>query len=129
MKTRPMMDKGIKILVVDDDNEITTTFQVGLRSHGFEVDIYNDPQLALSKFKPGFYDLILVDIRMPNMTGFEYCEKVRKKDDSVKICFVTAFEEYYKALSEIYKDLDCKCFIKKPILIVDLVDRIHKELR
>jgi DNA-binding response OmpR family regulator len=122
------MYNGKKILFVDDDVDITTTYKIGLESHGFTVDIYNDPILALSNFKSGFYDLILIDIRMPDMTGFELSQKIRKKDSSVNICFITAFETYYQTLINTYNDMDFKCYIKKPITIESLVRRIEGEL-
>jgi len=48
----------------------------------------------LSKFKPDTYDLVLLDIRMPNSNGFELYREMRKIDESVKVCFITAFEIY-----------------------------------
>jgi DNA-binding response OmpR family regulator len=122
------LNKGKKILIVDDDIYITYTFKTGLESYGFEVDTYNNPLLALSKFRRNFYDLLLVDIRMPDMSGFELSQKIRKKDRTIKICFITAFEVYYQALLEVYRNLDFKCFIKKPITIQQLAERIEMEL-
>jgi DNA-binding response OmpR family regulator len=98
---------NIKILIVDDDPDMVLTFKTGLESNGFEVDSYNDPLLALKNFKANFYDLLLIDIRMPDMTGFEI---------------------YYRALLEEFADLERKCFIQKPISIDELVKRIQKEL-
>ncbi len=118
----------IKILIVDDDPDIVLTFKTGLESNGFEVDFYNDPILALKNFKANFYDLLLIDIRMPNMTGFEFYQKINKIDNKAKVCFITAFEVYYRALLEEFADLERKCFIQKPISIDDLVKRIKKEL-
>ena len=76
-----------RILLVDDDPDITLTFKAGLDSHyygdgdkrrRFEVCTYNDPLLVLKEFKPDFYDLLLTDIYMPNMNGFQLCEKILK---------------------------------------------------
>ena len=118
----------IKILIVDDDPDIVLTFKTGLESNGFEVDFYNDPFLALKNFKANFYDLLLIDIRMPNMTGFEFYQKINKIDNKAKVCFITAFEVYYRALLEEFADLYQKCFIQKPISIDKLVKRIKTEL-
>jgi two-component system, OmpR family, response regulator ChvI len=123
-----MVIKNIKILIVDDDPDIILTFKTGLESHGFEVDSYNDPLLALKNFKPNFYDLLLIDIRMPDMTGFEFYQKINKIDKKVNVCFITAFEFYYKTLLEEFPDLDRKCFIQKPITIDNLVKRIKTDL-
>ncbi len=122
------MVNNIKILIVDDDPDMVLTFKTGLESNGFEVDSYNDPLLALKNFKANFYDLLLIDIRMPDMTGFEFYQEISKIDNKAKVCFITAFEVYYRALLEESADLDRICFIQKPISIDNLVKRIKTEL-
>jgi DNA-binding response OmpR family regulator len=67
-----------KILIVDDEPDITSTFDMILEMNGFEVDSYNDPLLALSNFKPHTYGLALLDIRMPKMNGFELYKKIKR---------------------------------------------------
>jgi CheY-like chemotaxis protein len=79
-----------RILIVDDDPDITLSFSIGLEDGGFKVYTYNDPLDALLNFKPSFYDLMLIDINMPNMNGFELCTKILEIDLNVKICFITA---------------------------------------
>ena len=86
-----------RILIVDDDPDITLTFKVGLDGYYynkrlFEVYTYSNPVLALSEFKPHFYDLLLTDIYMPGMNEFEFCEKVLDIDVNVRICFMTSAE-------------------------------------
>ena len=117
-----------KILVVDDEPDITTSIKNGLQRKGFEVDIYNDPTDALSNFKPDTYDLLLIDIRMPKMNGFELYREVKKKSSNVRICFFTAFEVYYDEFRKMFPNLEVKCFIRKPITINDLVTHINSEL-
>ncbi|CUR52265.1 putative signal transduction response regulator [Nitrosotalea devaniterrae] len=117
-----------KILVVDDEPDITTSIKNGLQRKGFEVDIYNDPTDALSNFKPDIYDLLLIDIRMPKMNGFELYREVKKKSNNVRICFFTAFEVYYDEFRKMFPNLEVKCFIRKPITISDLVTHINSEL-
>ena len=81
-----------KILIVDDEPDITSSFKEALRDHGFEqVDISNDPLLALKNFNAGSYDLLVIDIVMPQMDGFSLYEEIRKIDKKVKVCFITAF--------------------------------------
>ena len=63
---------------------------------GFEVDAYNDSAIALSNFRADHYDLLLIDIKMPKIDGFELYEKISKIDDKVKVWFITAYEIYYK---------------------------------
>ncbi|MFL6395308.1 MAG: response regulator [Nitrososphaeraceae archaeon] len=74
-----------RILLVDDDVDITTSLKIGLEDNGFVVDAFNDPLLALSNFKPGIYDLLLFDIRMPQLSGFDLYDKIKKKKTITKI--------------------------------------------
>ena len=101
--------------------------------------MFNDPIQALSGFKSGLYDLALIDYKMPNMNGFELYREIRKIDERVKICFVTAFEVYYEELKKkIHSSLnssppqqygeDVKCIIQKPIDLDELIKRIEQEL-
>jgi DNA-binding NtrC family response regulator len=117
-----------RILIVDDDADITLTFRAGLEKNGFVVSVFNDPLKALSKFTAGMYDLALLDIRMPNMNGFELYREIEKIDNNLKVCFITAFVVYYESLGENFPKGEVPCFIKKPIEIDKLVDRLDKEL-
>src|SRR5919199_5778055 len=119
---------GGRILIVDDDPDITLLFSIGLEDGGFEVHTYNDPQDALANFKPGIYDLLLVDINMPKMNGFELCTKILEVDLNVKICFITAGDINIDGLREVYPALSTGCFIKKPVTISDLVKRLKAEI-
>lgn len=116
-----------RILLVDDEPDVIFTFKKGLEAHGFVVDAFKDPVLALSNFKPGTYDLLLLDVKMPQMNGFELYEKIKKIDSGVKACFITANEVYYESLREIFPTMDLDCYIK-PIPIEDLVMHIKAEL-
>jgi len=117
-----------KILIVDDDTDITLAFKKGLENDGFHVDVFNDPQEALSNFEASKYDLLLLDIRMPKMNGFELYKEMDKIDNDVKVCFITAFEVYYEALREVFPSMEVECFIRKPIEIGNLVKKIKNEL-
>ena len=88
-----------RILIIDDEPDLTFVFKMGLEDNGFVVDTFNDPQQAISNFKINFYDLLLIDIGIPNMNGFEFYREIRKIDDKVKACFFTASEAYYKNLT------------------------------
>jgi two-component SAPR family response regulator len=92
------------------------------------VYTYNDPVIALSKFKPNFYDLLLTDINMPKMNGFELCEKILELDANVRVCFISAAEVNIQALREVYPKLSFGCFIKKPVTIEYLAKRLLAEL-
>ncbi|MGA7692731.1 MAG: response regulator [Nitrososphaeraceae archaeon] len=76
--------------VVDDELDITLTLKSVLEQSGFNVDLFNDPLLALQNFKTNFYDLIILDIKMPKMNGFDLYEKIKMVDNKVKVCFLTA---------------------------------------
>jgi CheY-like chemotaxis protein len=94
-----------------------------------EVYTYNNPLEALGEFKPNFYDLMLTDIYMPDMSGFELCEKILKLDDNIRVCFISAAEVNIEALREVYpKARSIGCFIKKPVEIGYLVKRLLAEL-
>jgi DNA-binding response OmpR family regulator len=94
----------------------------------FEVYAYNDPILALSEFKPHFYDLMLIDINMPDLNGFELCERILDLDINIKVCFVSAVDVNDRALREVYPKISIGCFIQKPVTIDYLVKRVNAEL-
>jgi DNA-binding response OmpR family regulator len=118
------LHKPTRIFIVDDDVDIVATYKLGLEEYGFEVDGYTNPITALSKFRPNFYDFLIIDIRMPIMNGFELAEKILKIDISSQICFITAFDLYYESLVEEYPNLDFTCFLRKPISIEALKRQI-----
>jgi FixJ family two-component response regulator len=114
-----------RILVVDDDADVISTFKMILEMNGFEVDAYTSPTLALSNFKPNSYGLLLLDIRMPIMNGFELFRKMKSIDSRVEVCFITAFEDYREEFKESFPMLDeAKYFIRKPKAIQDLVNHV-----
>jgi DNA-binding response OmpR family regulator len=118
-----------RILIVDDDPDITLAFKVGLEDDGsFDVYTYTNPLEALSNFRPHFYDLLLLDINMPKMNGFELCKRILEIDVNVRICFITAGDTNIEALREVYPTLSIGCFIKKPVTIEYLVKRLNAEL-
>lgn len=116
------------ILLVDDE-DIARLFKRALERAGFIVDMYNDPLQSLSNYRTGIYDLLLLDIKMPEMNRFELYKRIKQIDDNSKVCFMTAFEEYYDEFREIFPDLkDKECFIRKPISINDLIKSIKSHL-
>ena len=121
-----------RILIVDDDIDITLTFKSALEEYyndkRFEIYTYNNPLVALSEFKPNFYDVLLTDINMPDMNGFELSEKILELDVNVRVCFITAGEANIEALREIHPKINLGCFIKKPVSIEYLIKRLSAEL-
>ena len=102
-----------RILIVDDGPDITFSLKEILKENGF-VYVYtsNDPTEVISKYKPRIYDLLIIDVLMPKINGFELYEKINKIDNKVKAWFITAYEVYYKSLKEIYPNFEVDCFIK-----------------
>ena len=116
-------------MVVDNERDITIALQVGLEDGGFNVDTFTDPSLALKSFKPNFYDLVLIDIVMPNMDGFELYERLKKIDSDIRVYFLTASEMYHEEFrkaehSALNKDL----FLQKPISTDDLVREVSRKI-
>src|SRR5918999_1721234 len=105
-----------RILVVDDKPDFTQVFKQALEYNGFKVDSFNDPQEALSNYKPGLYDLVILDIKMPRMDGFELYQEIKKKDNNANVYFLTASDLYYEEFrKKEYCVLDKNLFIRKPI--------------
>jgi CheY-like chemotaxis protein len=125
-----------RILIVDDETDVTITFKAVIEESndnndvGKKIEVYtsNNPVVALSEFKPNFYDLLLADINMPYMNGFELCEKILAIDINVKVCFMSNGEINREALREIYPAISIGCFIRKPVTIDYLIGRIMSEL-
>jgi CheY-like chemotaxis protein len=124
-----------RILIVDDDDDIITTLKVGIEESNTnnankKIEVYtsSNPVVALSEFKPNFYDLLLVDINMPHMNGFELCEKILAIDINVRVCLMSSGEINWEALREMYPTRQEGCFIKKPVTTDYLLERIRSEL-
>ena len=131
-KTASTKVPSYRILYVDDDQDILFSIKTGLEYYGFIVDTFSNPLEALSSFKPDLYDLVLVDIKMPEMSGFEFHQELRKKalyGTEIKTCFITAYEVYFETLRKEFPELYEGCFIRKPIQIEDLVNKINDELK
>jgi DNA-binding response OmpR family regulator len=126
------MSEEKKILVVDDEPDNASIFTMGLEDDGFNVDTFTDPLLALSAFKEDRrrrkYDLLILDIKMPDMNGFELYEQIKKIDDKVKVCFLTAYGEgYTEEFKKMFPSSSLGVsFIRKPIRVDDLVKKVKE---
>jgi DNA-binding response OmpR family regulator len=118
-----------KILLVDNEADITFALENGLENNGFSIDSFNDSMLALNSYKSNFYDLVILDIKMPKMDGFELYNNIKEKDPNVIICFLTAselfYEEFRKTRYMLGEKLGEEYFIQKPIKTDDLVQKIN----
>lgn len=120
-----------RILIVDDEMDIANLYKLSLERDGFFVDILNDPLLALSSYKTGAYDLLLLDINMPRMNGLKLYQAIpsRHLDNQMKVCFITAFEEYDNQFKELFPGLEeADCFIRKPIALKALTEKVKSRL-
>jgi two-component system, OmpR family, response regulator ChvI len=121
-----------KILVIDDEPDITFSLKKVLEQNRFaSVDIFNDPVDVISKYnnQPGItYDLLIIDILMPRMNGFELYEKIKKIDHNAKVCFITAYRMYFEALREMYPGYEVDCFMNKPFENEDLLRKVGNAL-
>jgi DNA-binding response OmpR family regulator len=111
-------------LLVDDEEDIVSIIKKGLEAHGLEVDGFTSPFEALSSFKAGAHDLLILDIRMPGMTGIQLFREIRNLDADVKVLFLTAFEIQEKEWQMVLPNTDANGFIKKPVRIEYLVNTI-----
>jgi DNA-binding response OmpR family regulator len=127
--------KKNRILIVDDEDDVNLLFKMVLEDNGFKVDTFNDPLAALRNFTAGSYDLLLLDMVMPNMNGFELYQKMRMLDDKAKICLLTAsginHEEFRKraaSIAGIENDDIENCFFIKPIENEELIKKVKAQL-
>jgi CheY-like chemotaxis protein len=126
-----MIKKINKILLIDDEPDIIYSIKRVLENNNeFVVDSYTNPILALTNFKPGSYDLILLDIKMPNMNGFDLYQKMKQIDSNAKMCFLTASELFYEEYRRLdaYPSLDKAYFIQKPFRIEQLLGKLNEIL-
>jgi two-component system response regulator ChvI len=114
-------------LVVDDESDIALTIKKALEREDFEVDAFTDPQKAIESFEPRKYAMLLTDVRMPDMSGFELYREVRKRDGEIRVAFMTAFEVNKDEFRKVLPSTDVKCFFKKPIRVDELVERVRQE--
>ena len=122
--------KNNRILLVDDEPDIIHAVAMILEDNGFLVDSFTDPTLALSNFKPGLYDLLVLDIRMPKMNGFELYQKMKEIDSNVKICFLTASELFYEEYRRLdgLPRVDKEYFIQKPFRTKEMIRQLNEIL-
>ena len=114
----------LRILIVDDEKDIVAVLRRGLERNGFEVDGFIDPKEALANFKKERYDLVILDIKMPNMNGFELSRELTKIDEDAKIGFMSAFEINLDEARVVFPTLKALFFIRKPISLQKMVQQI-----
>jgi DNA-binding response OmpR family regulator len=119
-----------RVLLVDDEPDLNLTIKIILEENGFKVDSFTDPLSALENFRgeaAGSYDLVILDIKMPNIDGFELYRQIKKIDNKAKVCFLTASEmDYEQFAKELFPALDNNCYIQKPIETEMLIRRLNR---
>ncbi len=110
------VQKNKRILLVDDEHDVNLTIRLILEENRFKVDSFTDAFQALKHFTAGLYDLVLLDVILPIMDGFSLCEEMKKLDDKVRICFLTAADRtYYEILRKHYPSIKENYVIHKPV--------------
>jgi DNA-binding response OmpR family regulator len=117
-----------RILIIDDDADITSTLKTGLELHGFSVGTFNDPRQAISMFRADQYDMAILDIQIPGMNGFDVYRRLRKVQPDLRIAFLTAFEIHTDEFRRLFPDSDVNLFLTKPITVLELARIIRREL-
>jgi DNA-binding response OmpR family regulator len=119
-----------RVLLVDDEPDVIFTLKIVLEENGFKVDSFTDPLVALENFKEesaGMYELLILDMKMPRINGYELYRQIKKIDDKVKVCFLTAGEmDYEQFRKELIPALDNNCYIQKPIENEMLIRRLNR---
>jgi two-component system response regulator ChvI len=117
-----------RILIVDDERDAGVAIKIVLEEYGFDVDFFTNPLEALKNFRPDFYDLVILDIKMPEINGFELYDKFKSKDAKIKTLFLTALsdvEAYSTQSSKAYPIMGERHFAKKPISNDDLLQQVY----
>jgi CheY-like chemotaxis protein len=121
-KTRKGSNAQHRIMIVEDEQDIARLFTIALQDNGFIVDVFNDPLSALSNYKSDHYDLLLLDIKMSTMNGFELYEKIKDIDDKAQVCFITAHADSLNDFRRLFPNLEeVDSFVTKPIKMHNLV--------
>ena len=118
-----------RILIVDDEKDAGRTLKMMLENYGFDIDCFTDPALALEKFKPNLYDLIILDIRMPETNGFELYDQLNSRDSNIKTLFITALssvEPYNTQNSKVFPLRGKRHFVMKPVSSEELLQQVYE---
>ena len=120
--------KDKKIMIVDDEPDICVTLKEVLEGNGFKVTTFVDPILALESFKSSLYDLLILDIKMPVMNGFQLYAQMKQIDLHVKVLFLTALtdlQEYDAFKMEVFPKEGQRHFVQKPIENEQILEKVN----
>jgi DNA-binding response OmpR family regulator len=120
-------------MFVDDEKDILSTVKRGLESNNaFAVETFSSGESALQAFEShpeNYYDLVITDIRMPKMNGFELYRRIKEKNQSMKIAFITAFEINKEEFNKVMPSVNVIDFISKPLSISSLITKLKSMLK
>ncbi len=119
------MVKTRRILLVYNNYDLIKKFDLELKKNGYHIKLYNDPEMALLDYVPYFFNLILLEIRLSKISGFEFYSAV-KKIETIPTCFITNLTSYYKSLAEIYPGISANCFISTMISLDEFIRIIER---
>jgi DNA-binding response OmpR family regulator len=117
-----------RIMLIDDNHDIGLSFKIVLEHYygtGLKIEIFTNPLIALENFKTGLYDLAIINTKLPYMSGFEVCRKLKELDRKVKVCFLVPDELYEDATKRLFPELDSSSFIQIPIPNEALIRKIR----
>ena len=117
-----------RILLVDDEKDVGRTYKLILENHGFDVDYFTDPAIAFEQFKPNFYDLTILDIKMPEPNGFKLYDHLKSRDSKIKTLFITALsnvESYNTENKKVYPLRGQRHFMAKPVSNKELLEHVY----
>ena len=120
-----------RILIVDDEKDVGRTLKMILENYGFDIDSFTDPAVALEQFKPSLYDLTILDIRMPEINGFQLYDQLKSRDPNIKTLFITALssvESYNTENSKVYPIKGKRHFVRKPVSSEELLEQVYSML-
>jgi DNA-binding NtrC family response regulator len=120
-----MADKS-RLLVVDDEEALRTVLSSELSSEGYDVEAASDGDEAITKVQKSNFDLVLLDIKMPKVDGFEVLKFIKKNSPKVKVIMLTGFADLKNAIES--KKLGAEDFVSKPYDLVDLLTTIERVL-
>ncbi len=121
-----LLEEGKRVMIVDDDNDCMFTIKIVLERYGFKVYSFNNAYSALESYRVSYYDLVILDVILPGMNGFQLYREIKKMDKNVKVCFLSAGQIFYGTYQDIFSEIDASYFIRKPIENQKLVRRVEE---
>jgi response regulator RpfG family c-di-GMP phosphodiesterase len=115
---------GLSVLLVDDEPDITLSMSKGLTARGYKIDTFNE-SLQAAKCDPTRYDIAILDIRMPELNGFQLARELWQKNENLQVCFLTGFEIFETEAKAVLPSLKTHCFLKKPMSIEKIASHIQ----